>query len=253
MWVAPRASSSIVSRSSTSACWSVKFGCSASGVPESASRWRLSAATTSFSSTRRRASVVPMKPAPPVMKIRLPLSTRRVYRRATVRPACASPCSVPCGRRRGLWREPRTAADATRPTSRSPSGPRAATRATPRVDRSAAHPLAARCRALGRLHRAADDDEAVRRRSGPTRLHGSYGGPQQALIAGTFKGNRVWAQLGMRIGCQIARAKRLASSCRASPPPRVVTRAVALTRADRASPGRLRRRWRSARATRRST
>ena len=68
--------------SSTSAWWSVKFGCSASGVPESASRWRLSTATTSFSSTSRRASVVPMKPAPPVMRIRLPSSTRRVYRRA---------------------------------------------------------------------------------------------------------------------------------------------------------------------------
>ena len=49
----------------------------ASGVPESASRCRLSAATISFRSTRRRASVVAMKPAPPVMKMRLPSSTRR--------------------------------------------------------------------------------------------------------------------------------------------------------------------------------
>ena len=49
-----------------------KFGCSASGVPDSASRWRLSSATISLSSTSLRASVVPMKPAPPVMKIRFP-------------------------------------------------------------------------------------------------------------------------------------------------------------------------------------
>ena len=45
----------------------------------SASRWRLSTATTTLSSTSRRASVVPMKPAPPVTKMRFPVSaTRRV-------------------------------------------------------------------------------------------------------------------------------------------------------------------------------
>jgi hypothetical protein len=37
-----------------------------------------------------------------------------------------------------------------------------------------------------------------------------YGGPQQAVITGTFKGSRVWTQLGMRNGCEISRAKRLA-------------------------------------------
>jgi Subtilisin inhibitor-like len=37
-----------------------------------------------------------------------------------------------------------------------------------------------------------------------------YGGPQQALIAGTFKGSRVWTVIGMRNGCDISRAKRLA-------------------------------------------
>jgi Subtilisin inhibitor-like len=37
-----------------------------------------------------------------------------------------------------------------------------------------------------------------------------YGGPQQALIAGTHKGNRVWTVIGMRNGCDISRAKRLA-------------------------------------------
>ena len=37
-----------------------------------------------------------------------------------------------------------------------------------------------------------------------------YGGPQQALIAGTYKGSRVWTVIGMRNGCEISRAKRLA-------------------------------------------
>ena len=37
-----------------------------------------------------------------------------------------------------------------------------------------------------------------------------YGGPQQALISGTYKGNRIWTVIGMRNGCDIARAKRLA-------------------------------------------
>jgi hypothetical protein len=37
-----------------------------------------------------------------------------------------------------------------------------------------------------------------------------YGGPQQALIAGTHKGNRIWVPIGMRNGCDISRAKRLA-------------------------------------------
>ena len=37
-----------------------------------------------------------------------------------------------------------------------------------------------------------------------------YGGPQQALIVGTYKGDRIWTVLGMRNGCEISRAKRLA-------------------------------------------
>jgi hypothetical protein len=37
-----------------------------------------------------------------------------------------------------------------------------------------------------------------------------YGGPQQALIVGTHKGNRIWTVIGMRNGCDISRAKRLA-------------------------------------------
>ena len=94
MWVAPRASSCIASGSSTSAWRKVRFGCSASGVPESASRWRLSAATISLSSTSRCASVVPMKPAPPVIRIRLPWSTRQSIG-ATLRSRCEAPSSSP--------------------------------------------------------------------------------------------------------------------------------------------------------------
>ena len=56
---------------------SSKFGWSARSSPERASRWRLSYAITVFRSTSSRASVVPMKPAPPLMKIRLPSSIRR--------------------------------------------------------------------------------------------------------------------------------------------------------------------------------
>jgi hypothetical protein len=37
-----------------------------------------------------------------------------------------------------------------------------------------------------------------------------YGGPQQALVTGTFEGARVWAMLSATDGCQIARAKRVA-------------------------------------------
>ena len=82
MCVTPFAASVRPGRSSTSPCRKRKFGWSPRSVPESASRCRLSNAITSFASTSRRASVVPMKPAPPVIRILLPLSaTRRVYRR----------------------------------------------------------------------------------------------------------------------------------------------------------------------------
>ena len=36
-----------------------------------------------------------------------------------------------------------------------------------------------------------------------------YGGPQQAVIAGTLRGDRIWVLIGMRNGCEISRAKRL--------------------------------------------
>ena len=36
-----------------------------------------------------------------------------------------------------------------------------------------------------------------------------YGGPQVALITGTFRGHALWAQLAARNGCEIARFKRL--------------------------------------------
>lgn len=36
-----------------------------------------------------------------------------------------------------------------------------------------------------------------------------YGGPQVAVISGTFRGNRLWTKLQNRNGCEIARLKRL--------------------------------------------
>src|SRR5262245_37979118 len=74
MWVAPATSSFISSPSSTSPWWKLKFGWSRSSVPLSVSRWRLSIATISFRPTSSCASVVAMKPAPPVMTMRLPSS-----------------------------------------------------------------------------------------------------------------------------------------------------------------------------------
>ena len=49
-----------------------------------------------------------------------------------------------------------------------------------------------------------------RRRSKNLVCTDQYGGPQQAVIAGTHRGSRVWTTLGMRNGCDISRAKRLA-------------------------------------------
>ena len=37
-----------------------------------------------------------------------------------------------------------------------------------------------------------------------------YGGPQEAVISGTFRGDKIWIKLTARDGCQIARAKKLA-------------------------------------------
>jgi hypothetical protein len=36
-----------------------------------------------------------------------------------------------------------------------------------------------------------------------------YGGPQEALVQGSYRGRRVWTRLTLRDGCQIARFKRL--------------------------------------------
>jgi hypothetical protein len=36
-----------------------------------------------------------------------------------------------------------------------------------------------------------------------------YGGPQVAIISGTFRGNKVWAKLSATDGCQIARTQQL--------------------------------------------
>src|SRR5438045_1349802 len=74
MWVAPAAASCSASASRTSPCTKLRFGCSASSLPDSASRCRLSSSTTSLASTRRRASAEPMNPAPPVKGMRFPES-----------------------------------------------------------------------------------------------------------------------------------------------------------------------------------
>jgi hypothetical protein len=37
-----------------------------------------------------------------------------------------------------------------------------------------------------------------------------YGGPQEALVTGTFGGRRVWARFSRRNGCEIARWNRIA-------------------------------------------
>jgi hypothetical protein len=37
-----------------------------------------------------------------------------------------------------------------------------------------------------------------------------FGGPDEALIIGKFRGSRIWARFNLRDGCQIARWRRLA-------------------------------------------
>jgi Subtilisin inhibitor-like len=37
-----------------------------------------------------------------------------------------------------------------------------------------------------------------------------YGGPQQAVVAGMYRGGRIWIQLAARNGCEISRWNRLA-------------------------------------------
>jgi hypothetical protein len=35
-----------------------------------------------------------------------------------------------------------------------------------------------------------------------------YGGPEEALVRGTYRGRRIWARFNKRDGCQIARWKK---------------------------------------------
>jgi hypothetical protein len=37
-----------------------------------------------------------------------------------------------------------------------------------------------------------------------------YGGPQEALVTGTFRGHHIWARFSRRDGCAIARWDRIA-------------------------------------------
>src|SRR5205085_911407 len=90
MWVAPAAASRSASASRTSPCTKLRFGCSASSLPDSASRCRLSSNTTWLASTRRRASAEPMNPAPPVKRMRFPESATAASLAARLLPLASS-------------------------------------------------------------------------------------------------------------------------------------------------------------------
>ncbi len=154
-----------------------------------------------------------MKPAPPVMKIFLPLSTRRVYRRATVFPGMRTAlviallvvAAAACGASQGA---PAQTSETQLTISYWPEGrgteePKTWTlRCDP--DGGTVPRVATVCRQLDGLVKP------FRRPSKSIVCTDQYGGPQQALIAGTHKGNRIWTVIGMRNGCDISRAKRLA-------------------------------------------
>jgi hypothetical protein len=147
------------------------------------------------------------------MKIRLPLSTRRVYRRATVFPGMRSAlliafvvAAVGCG-------AGRSASAGTSPETQLTISFWPAGRGTEAPQR-----WTLRCApAGGTLPRAAAVCRQLATIANPFAPRpknlictDQYGGPQQAVIAGTHKGDRVWTALGMRNGCEISRAKRLA-------------------------------------------
>ena len=152
-----------------------------------------------------------MKPAPPVMKILLPVSTRRVYRRATVFQvmrmafliavlvaavgcgAAQSSSSAPADTQltMSLWAQGNGKGEPTRWTLRcNPAGG-----TLPRP--------AAACRRLA----------AMKAPFAPLRKDvvctDVYGGPHQALIAGRYQGRRIWVFLSARNGCEMARWNRL--------------------------------------------
>ena len=62
----------------------------------------------------------------------------------------------------------------------------------------------AACRKLGEMQRP------FATMPGGTMCTQEYGGPQVAVIAGTFRGGKLWARLSATNGCEISRAKRLA-------------------------------------------
>ena len=178
------------SASRTSPWTKVRFGCSRRSLAESASRCRLSSATISLRSTSRRASVVPMKPAPPVIRMRLPSS-------------------------------------ATRPLY--PGYPEAHDSSRDSRDRADDHDLAGgHGRAVGALDAAVRAEPAGRcphvspacrklnSLTSPFRpiqkgraLHADLRGPQVARVTGRFRGNRIWAEFRRRDGCEIGRWERL--------------------------------------------
>jgi len=91
-----------------------------------------------------------------------------------------------------VWPEGRTEGDSRRFTLRC--GPSAGT-------------MPRRAAACDRLADMASPFAPVRKDIACTQI---YGGPQQAVIAGTFRDHRIWTLVKATDGCQIARAKRLA-------------------------------------------
>jgi hypothetical protein len=71
----------------------------------------------------------------------------------------------------------------------------------------AAGTMPRRAAACGRLADMPSPFAPVRKDVACTQI---YGGPQQAVIAGTFRGHRIWTLVKATDGCQIERAKRLA-------------------------------------------
>ena len=150
-------------------------------------------------------------------------ATRRVYRRATVSPGMRTALLIAVAARRRRLRRAPGAAGST-PTTELTISVLAAGPRRP----SAPERWTLRCgpaggtlpRARRRVPPAARDDDAVRT---PQRKNlvctDQYGGPQQAVIAGTHRGSRVWvaARDAERLRDR-ARRHGSRSSCRASPP-----------------------------------
>ena len=143
-----------------------------------------------------------MKPAPPVMRIRLPskhaasVSTRYPSPRCAIAARRRAVCAavVGCGAGAAAPGSPPAATDLK--ITVWPRGPRQRARRQD-VHARAARPPRARCpRPPRACTQAAARCAAVRARpAGHRTAPTQYGGPQQALVTGTFTGARVWAHV----------------------------------------------------------